>query len=371
MASDPQLFLQKHRKLIFWGIQLFIWSFYFVFDVEIIHRYVYSAFRSPDLSVYLRPFLFCFFGLPLTLIIKGFTDRFFQSYKTKPLYWIALIILAIVMGFVWYGFDRFLERCFIHYGGFANELVDFFWKVFIASLILIAWTLVYLFIRFWEDWLEQKLKTEQALLMAENARLRMLRYQVNPHFLFNTLSSLRGLIRKDPAQAVQMVGLMSEFMRYSLGNKADLMVTLNEEMQAVKNYIGIEQVRFGDKLKAGFQMDESSLSLMIPSFILHPLVENAIKYGMETSPMPLQVTIHSEYDGKRLTLAVTNSGKWVPGNSEIMGTGTGLQNVRDRLAVTYQSKHRFGIDKEDGKVTVRMVIEQINYGQKNHSADRG
>jgi LytS/YehU family sensor histidine kinase len=139
----------------------------------------------------------------------------------------------------------------------------------------------------------------------------------------------------------------------------------------VQNYIGIEQVRFGDKLKAGFQMDESSLSLMIPSFILHPLVENAIKYGMETSPMPLQVTIHSEYDGKRLTLAVTNSGKWVPGNSEIMGTGTGLQNVRDRLAVTYQSKHRFGIDKEDGKVTVRMVIEQINYGQKNYSADRG
>lgn len=363
--------MQKHRSLIFWAIQIFIWTFYFIFDVEIVHRYTYSAFRSPDLSIYLKPLLFCFFGLPLTLILKVIIDRFFVAFKSAPIFWILGLFLPILLGIGWYFFGQWLGKFFPGHGGFANDLVDFFWNVFIASLILLAWSAVYLFIKFWEDWLEQKLKTEQAILLAENARLKMLRYQVNPHFLFNTLSSLRALIRQDPVQAVNMVGRISDFMRYSLGAKTDLFVPLGEEIQATQTYIGIEQVRFGDKLEVTFEIDEAAKTLLIPGFILHPIVENAVKYGMETSVMPLKVTIRCRMTDKKLWISVTNSGKWLPEDSNLHGTGTGLRNVRERLSCLYPGTHQLEIEKDPDSVKVIILIENPNHGQDLYSTDRG
>ncbi|MFH0762057.1 MAG: histidine kinase [Bacteroidota bacterium] len=362
MTRDFRLSIQKNRRLIFWATQLFIWTFYFIFDVEIIHRYNYGAFRSADLHVYLQPLLFCFLGLPLTLILKVIIDWYFASQKSSPLFWILGLILPIALGIGWYFFGEWLETLFQPHGGFANNLVDFFWNVFIASMILITWSVVYLFIKFWEDWLEQKLKTEQALLLAENARLKMLRYQVNPHFLFNTLSSLRALIRKDPEQAVDMVGRISEFMRYSLGGKTDLFAQVGEEIEAIRTYIGIEQVRFGDKMEVSFEVDESAKSLLIPGFILHPIVENAVKYGMETSEMPLKVTIRCKLTGMHLLISVTNSGKWLPEDSNLHGTGTGLRNVRERLSCLYPGEHEFEIEKDAGSVKVIIKIENPTHG---------
>lgn len=371
MERDIRLFFHQHQKLVFWSVQLFIWTLYFIFDVEVLHRYAYTAFRSLEVRVYLRPLVFCYFGFPITLIIKWIADRYFLSGKTNAFYWIALLMLAIGLGVAWYGVDRVLEEVFNDHGGYANELVDFFWKVFINSLILVAWTLFYLFVRLWQEWMEQKYRTEQALLMAENARLRMLRYQVNPHFLFNTLSSLRGLIRQDPGQAVTMVGLMAEFMRYSLGGKSDQSVPLREEIRAVRNYIGIEKVRFGDKLEINYELDEASLGVPVPGFILHPLVENAVKYGMETSPMPLRITVRTSYLDGRLSLMVSNTGQWMPQDSGIRGTGTGIQNVRERLAVSYPSKHRFEIISEAGKVSIFILIDTGNDQATIDGSDRG
>jgi len=225
---------REYRKWIFWGIQLLIWTFYFVLEVEIIHRYYYLDLRSEGFRIYVRPLLFCFFGLPLTLIIRSVAHNNFHKNKTKPYHWISLLLLSLALSVAWYGFDRLLSYGFGSPGEFANKLVDFFWKTFIDGLILLAWTAVYLFICFWEEWTEERRRTEQALLMAENARLRMLQYQVNPHFFFNMLSSLRGLIRKDPPAATEMVGMVSEYMRYSLQNRPDMMVSLREETEAIR-----------------------------------------------------------------------------------------------------------------------------------------
>jgi len=369
MVRDIQLFVQQNKRLLFWVSQLLIWSFYFIFDVEIIHRYSYRAFRSIDPYIYIMPFLYCFLGFPLTIIIKQLIDRFFSRYKMAPLFWLSGLIVPITLGNVWYLFGQLLENIFGRRSGYANPLVDYFWDIFIACMILISWGAIYLFNTFREDWLKQKQKTEQAILLAENAKLKMLRYQVNPHFLFNTLSSLRAMIRNDQEQAINMVGKISEFMRYSLMNKNDIMVPLEEEIQAARTYIEIEKIRFGEKLSIVFEAEGSALSFLVPGFILHPVIENAIKYGMETSKMPLKVSVKAESTGNSLNINITNSGKWLPESSNSGGTGTGLKNVRERLSYLYPGRHRFEIKTGLETVTVQISILNPDNGKEIQSSD--
>lgn len=369
MSGDIRYFLQHHKSIVFWGSQLFIWSFYFIFDVEVIHRYSYRAFHSVELQIYIMPLLFCFFGLPLTLIIKLLIDKFFDRHKSALLFWIAGLVVPVILGNIWYLFGQLLENIFGKSSGYVNPLVDYFWNVFIACMILITWGAIYLFITFRDDWLKEKQKAEQALLLAENAKLKMLRYQVNPHFLFNTLSSLRAMIRNDQEQAIDMVGKISEFMRYSLVNKNEIMVPLGEEIQAARTYIEIEKIRFGEKLNIIFKAEDSVLNYLVPGFILHPVIENAIKYGMETSKIPLKVSVSAENTGNSLNIFVTNSGKWLPENNNLGGTGTGLKNIRERLSYLYPGRHRFEIKTDLETVTVQISILNPDNGNKIQSSD--
>jgi len=308
------------------------------------------------------PLVYCYFGLILSFILKLSIDKLFNRLKMIPLLIVTGLLIPFILGNCWYILKLGLDKYIHNRGGFANPLVDYLWEVFIATLILLAWAGIYLFIKFWREWLVQKLQTEQALLREENARLKMLRYQMNPHFLFNTLSSLRGLIREDQAKAVSMVGKISDYFRYTLVDKSENMVSLDQEITAVNNYIEIEKIRFGDKLKIDVEIDDQAKQLMVPGFIIHPVVENAIKYGMETSPMPLEIVIRAERLQHRLKLMISNTGKWLPEGGVKSGTGTGLNNVRDRLRQIYPGSHTFEINKGEEQVIVTIEIHN-SYGK--------
>lgn len=196
-----------------------------------------------------------------------------------------------------------------------------------------------------------------AQLAEEKVRLEMLRYQLNPHFLFNTLNSLYGLVAEHPTASHMVLGL-SEFCRLTLTRGADQLQTLGDELTMLDAYLRIEQVRWGDSLRTTITADEAARAQRLPAFLLLPLVENAIKHGGETSPGLLEVSITARLTGKAtLQIDIVNTGTWLaPGTARSPSTGIGLENLRERLRRHYPSSHFFTTGSHDGRVVVRLVL---------------
>jgi LytS/YehU family sensor histidine kinase len=233
----------------------------------------------------------------------------------------------------------------------------------------LLWSTIYFGYKFWEVWNEQKIRTERERLLAQAAQLEMLRYQLNPHFLFNTLSSLRALVRVNIEKAEEMITQISEFLRYSLLEGKNSEVPLSKEIEIVKHYLDIEKVRFGDKLIIDYQIDQLAEDYPVPVFLIHPLIENAIKHGMKSNILPLKIVLKAEVSDGSLNIDVINTGKWIESvpKEDTNNTGTGLKNTLKRLEHAYPNNHTFEILKGENTVHVRMKVKkelERNLGKK-------
>jgi LytS/YehU family sensor histidine kinase len=215
-----------------------------------------------------------------------------------------------------------------------------------AAYILVAWTGAYVGIKLARQLQQEKETALQATAMAHQAQLRMLRYQLNPHFLFNTLNAISTLVLDNRReQANGMVGALSGFLRYSLDNDPQQKVTLDQEIGAVKRYLAIEQLRFGERLKVGVLVTSPAGSALVPSMILQPLIENAVKYAVSRREEGGRIEIVARVDEDVLEIALRDDG---PGSLDYLpakggGHGVGLTNTRERLRVLYGDHHRFSI----------------------------
>jgi hypothetical protein len=227
-------------------------------------------------------------------------------------------------------------------------------------MVWFGWSALYFGMKYWRDWDAEKERAQQAVSLAQRAQLQMLRYQVNPHFLFNALNSVRALIDEDKKNAKGMITELSEFLRYSLVTRDHTEVTLENELEAIRHYLSIEKKRFEDKLEVTFDVDPRAQELPVLSFLIHPFVENAIKYGMKTSPMPLRIRILAAAVNGQLRIVIANTGTWLNSGSEaerrLNGTGTGLENVRARLENAYPDRYHFETDERDGWVQAILEI---------------
>jgi len=209
-------------------------------------------------------------------------------------------------------------------------------------------------IKIWNSNRNEK-KLEQQQLRLNEARLAALSSQINPHFLFNSLNSASALIREDPDRAEQMISELSDFLRYSLINTKVSDVPLKKELEAIRTYLDIEKIRFEEKLDIRFEVESSAESFSVPSFLLHPLIENALKFGMQTSPLPLMIEVMATSTNGSLHLEVVNTGKWKePGKEHpsqlANGAGIGLENVRQRLEHAFSGNYAFDIFERNGRV---------------------
>ena len=203
--------------------------------------------------------------------------------------------------------------------------------------LLIAWAALYLALGNAEMVRAAERREGEYRRAAKAAELRSLRYQVNPHFLFNTLNSLSALVmtaREDAAE--RMIQTMSNFYRHSLAADPGADVPLADEIALQRHYLDIEAVRFPDRLKTAFVVPDALAGALVPGMILQPLVENSIKYAVAATTRAVTVRIVARADGDRLVLTISDDGPGKTGSET--GTGIGLENVRNRLAA------RFGND---------------------------
>jgi len=228
--------------------------------------------------------------------------------------------------------------------------------------LLLGWTSLYFGLKVRRQWEQQKQRTKRANALAQTAQLQMLRYQLNPHFLFNAMNSIRALIDEDETKARDLITELSEFLRYSLDSKDYADVPLRHEIEAIQHYFAIQKKRYEDKLEVIYDIEPQAAEFPVLSFLIHPLVENAVKYGMRTSPLPLVVHLKAKIRDGALEVEVGNTGRWVePGDrteQTTAGTGTGLDNVRRRLENAFPNRHRFEVVEKEGRVRLQLEIRK-------------
>jgi two-component system LytT family sensor kinase len=202
---------------------------------------------------------------------------------------------------------------------------------------------------------EAKLETQERLLV--QARLESLASQINPHFLFNTLNSISSLIRLNPEQARLMVMRLSRIMRGRLRSQ-DHFAPLRDELAFIEDYLSIELVRFGDKLRVLKHIDPATLDMLVPSMLLQPLIENSIKHGISSKVDGGSITIRTAQRNGRLSIEVEDDGVGIPEAdlAGILNKGIGVNNVKERLRVLYNQDYRMLIDSQPGRGT-RVEIE--------------
>ncbi len=229
--------------------------------------------------------------------------------------------------------------------------------------VVLAWVGLYLGIKYYRQFQDETRRALAARTMAHQAQLKMLRYQLNPHFLFNTLNAISTLILdRDNATANRMVQGLSAFLRHSLDNDPMQRVTLRQELDALTLYLDIEKIRFAERLRIETSIDEDCWRALLPSLLLQPLVENAIKYAVAKQVAGGLLRIEAQREGGQLVLRVIDDGpgcQCLEGDQMPAGKGVGLRNTRERLHVLYGEASGFSVrNRERGiAVTLRLPFE--------------
>ena len=192
-----------------------------------------------------------------------------------------------------------------------------------STYLLLCWTGIYFGIKYYESLQQQREATLRAATLAQEAQLKMLRYQLNPHFLFNTLNAISTLILDNENRtANQTVMRLSEFLRYTLDQDPMKKVTLRQEIEAMNLYLTTERLRFGDRLQLEFAIEERALEALVPSLLLQPLIENAVKYAVSPSEQGGTIRVEGRARGVMLELAVADDG---PGLNTGAAAGRGTR----------------------------------------------
>jgi len=351
----------KRRMTSFWFLHVSGWLVYAAFTV--IFAYTGKWTDVPRLLPYLLPYLAAFLCcLPLRY--------FYKSVRLHERPWPYSLLAGTAASFLgahlWLGIDMAISL-FLHRPPYVRSEIAFgrVYPLFILrrGLPLLAWTCLYLVIKTHREWRRQQQRAEKAAALAQAAQLQMLRTQLNPHFLFNSMNSIRALIDEDDIKARELITELSEFLRYSLDDKDAASVPLKHELEAIRHYFAIQKKRYEDKLEVIYEIEPEAGESPIPSFLVHPLVENAVKYGMRTSPLPLVVRLRAGIRDGALRIEVSNTGRWIePGGPEGRtngGTGTGLENVRLRLENAYPGRHRFEVIEKEGRVHIYLEVRSL------------
>ena len=338
----------KVRLIVWWLVWLFI-----VLGQSLLFYYAYGRFTYINIVDSLLS-LIIYSGIAISL---WYPFSFFNTGETSPATLISNLILSGAISItIWVLITKYIVLLLL------PEQNDYpaYWEatfpyrigtgVFIYGLIVLSY---FLFVSL-SNLSEKNAKEARLETIVKETELKMLRSQINPHFLFNSLNSISSLTITDPEKAREMVVKLSEFMRYALSRKDEQPVSLQDELENLRLYLDIEMVRFGDKLTTEEIIDAHCLDFKIPVMLLQPLYENAVKHGVYESTESVRIKTEAKFIDGYFEIIISNN--YYPAPAQKRGTGTGLLNVTRRLELFYGNKASIKTSKENGIYTVTLYI---------------
>ncbi|GMG87951.1 sensor histidine kinase [Biformimicrobium ophioploci] len=326
----------------------------------------------------------CTVGFLLSLLLKPIFDVAWDAPPALRSF-IYLVAVAVIAG-IW---TLVRMETYIRLTGEHSLWSEFGGWYYASLFVFLFWSALYCGVKYFlllerehEKVLQvaavherEQLRRLHAEAIAKEAQLKMLRYQLNPHFLFNTLNSINALIRFDqPGEARDMVVHLSQFLRHSLTGDPSHTVSLHKEIDAVLLYLEIEKTRFADRLQVKVQVDERTRDALVPSMLLQPLAENAIKYAIAVSESGGVIKVRAYRNDDRLFLQVCDSGQRNGSTDKdtqsTESTGLGLANVRERLSTLYEDDYTLTqkITEEGGMLVTISIPFLLNNKTNNRSS---
>ena len=332
-------FEDKNRA--FWVLQSIGWAGYFIL------RTLSGIANAMEWSYVLHTALLTASGYSITLLMAAAYRRLILM---RPLVtWVATVTIVIVAAAGFSAIETWSISTFVQ-PGTRPEGIRFLGAILLTVSLLVAWSALYYSINFFLLLEEQSDRLLRLESQASNAQLAMLRYQLNPHFLFNTLNSISTLVLlKQTERANAMLSRLSSFLRYTLVNESTGLVTMSQEIETLKLYLEIEKMRFEERLRPHFHIDPSCSQVLLPSLLLQPLIENAIKYAVTPQEEGADISIEVKRQVDRVLITVSDTGPGADSQYQsraAQSTGVGLANIRDRLAQAYGDNHRFETQSE-------------------------
>ncbi|MBK6937853.1 MAG: histidine kinase [Chitinophagaceae bacterium] len=225
------------------------------------------------------------------------------------------------------------------------------------GLFILPWVLIYYFYHFLQKSRRQQLDALKMESLIKELELRTIKAHINPHFIFNSLNSIRALVDENPQRARRAITELSNILRSSMHTEKLETVPLTNELDIVKDYLALENMRFEDRLKVEYEIDEDTLNMPVPPMMLQTLVENAIKHGISQQMNGGVVKVISDFTGDYHELVVQNTGQ-ISGNGN--GNGFGLSSTANRLNLLYGEKAKFEIQQVNGSMVEARVLIPVN-----------
>lgn len=288
----------------------------------------------------------------VSLLLRPFYRKFGLSFQLRTAVLIALfsLLAAVTLAGLSHLFASLTGWHNPHFTPLENAVL----RLLLMWTVFMGWSFAYF-------WLKTEVTLRSASHLAREAvreayrmELRMLRAQLDPHFLFNSLNGIAAEIHPHPDAATDMVRKLSDYLRYSLDHRKRTTSPLADEINAMKAYLDIEKARFGDRLAVAVDTSEEARWRNVPSFLLQPLVENAVKHGLSNSSVPMELAIAAKADGDTLLIDVSNTGNL--GNVDSAREGLGLDTLHRRLELHYPHRHRFELKADGSHVLAHLEL---------------
>ncbi len=352
--------IEKNRNKFYWLSQLGGWLLFSIINIVVI-----ASYEGMNVKRLLLWVLLGFLGISFTHILRSIIKKNgWLSLSPKKII-IRVLVSSLIIGTIMFAITHGLNVAFNITDLSKFKLITPFVIVFNLSSVVLVWCLIYFTVHYFENY--QKAEIEALIWEAavKDFELKTLKSQLNPHFMFNAMNSIRALIEENPELAKNAITKLSNILRYSLKIERNETVPFEEEMKTVEDYLALETVRFEERLKYKINIGPSSAKVEIPPMMIQTLVENGIKHGISKMQNGGEISINSKVIDSKLKIQIKNTGKILEADIK-NSTGFGLNNTRHRLNLLYGEEGKFNIHNIDENNVV-VEIEIPIGGTKNES----
>lgn len=352
-SKDP-----SSRKKLYWFSQIYGWLFYIVL-LGIINQ---LNNKSNESVLLINMFVTFVLGVSISHLYREVVLR---------LHWLKLsvskLIPRVLLACVFFGSTFLVLHTFISevvfYGSWPSmEGLEILQLIINLSGMFMIWSLLYFLFHFIENYRQEEIKNLKWRAAKNEIELNKLKSQLNPHFIFNSMNSIRALVDENPIKAKDAITQLSNILRSSLLMGKKELISFKEELELVKDYISLEKTRFEERLQIQMNIDNTLMDFMVPPMMVQTLVENAIKHGISQLPKGGEVCLTAKKTTTSIDIIITNDG--VLKEKDSIDTGFGLKNTVQRLQLLYNDEYSFSIFNQNSKVVAHVnfpaVTHQLN-----------
>jgi two-component system, LytTR family, sensor kinase len=339
-----------NKQRLYWTLQIGGWTFYAVVQI------LFSVLASDGQGVNIQRIIFLAYEAVLCLMLTHGYRNLMNRWK-----WLSLpmqrLIPRVILSVFCLGISIYLLRIPVSmplgiFTDSAFNAIKIFNGIVFYSFIFFLWTVFYFIYNYFERY-NTSLKLEASIKEIE---LNNLKSQLNPHFIFNALNSIRALVDENPIKSKEAINQLSNILRNSLVTEKRGLTSFDEELKVVKDYLGLESIRFEERLKTEFDIDRESNQFLVPPLMIQTLVENGIKHGISKLTEGGIIQLKTRVDNDYLKIYIRNSGKFKLNGSAQSSNGLGLENTKQRLKLIYGEEASFRILTENDNFVLTEII---------------